>query len=489
MKAQIITDRQQWNDFVAASELCNLTQTYEWGELMSKRHSDSLHVGVVNEDGSLCAVMLVLVSTVPVLRVPYFYAPRGPIIADPASPAMTILLNFVKAEAHKRGACMLKVEPGVPDGDTKWLNAFQHYGFQPIPYAHHLRHEWVTDIREDEPALLAKMHKKTRQYIRTAGKTGVTIREGHEQSDIDAFYRIYCETGNRSDFMILSKEYYENFLRLYKDTATLLIAEYENRIIAAAIVVRLGHWSWNMYEAASDESREMRTNYLLQWQRILWSKEHGCWYFNSRGIPDTLEEGNELYGVYNFKRGFSGYAMRSLETHDLVYRPAVYKAYRVLLDSKHWYEEKQAEKKKAEEKRKVEERQAAKQAEKQQVVVPAAVPTPEPVEPVKEKSQPKPNKPKIQKQPRPVVAPAAQIIAEVPETPRPEPTEAVLVAQALPAVPETPRPEVLVSNQALPEISETPRLQEEAKVSKKQKRAEKQAAEQKLEAEVTPENS
>jgi peptidoglycan pentaglycine glycine transferase (the first glycine) len=393
MRAQIITDRQQWNDFVAASELCNLTQTYEWGELMSKRHSDTLYVGVVNEDGSLCGAMLILVSTLPALHVPYFYAPRGPIIDDPASPAMTILLNFVKAEAHKRGACMLKVEPGVLDGDTKWLNALHHYGFRTIPYAHHLRHEWVTDIRADEPALLAKMHKKTRQYIRTSGRTGVTIREGGTPSDVDAFYQLYCDTSARSDFMVLSKEYYENFMRLYKDSAALLVAENEGRIIAAAIVMRLGCWSWNMYEAASEESRVLRINYLLQWERIRWAKSHGCWYFNSRGIPDNLDESDELSGVYTFKRGFGGYAMRSLVTHDLVYRPAIYNAYRVLLDGKHWYEKRQAEKKQAEEKRMAEQKQAEK---------PKSVP-------------------EVQPQATPVgdATPVQQDMPQLPETPRP----------------------------------------------------------------------
>src|SRR5712692_4539380 len=33
MQARIITDRQQWNDFVAASPCCNITQSYEWGDL------------------------------------------------------------------------------------------------------------------------------------------------------------------------------------------------------------------------------------------------------------------------------------------------------------------------------------------------------------------------------------------------------------------------------------------------------------------------
>jgi lipid II:glycine glycyltransferase (peptidoglycan interpeptide bridge formation enzyme) len=145
--------------------------------------------------------------------------------------------------------------------------------------------------------------------------------------------------------MVLPKSYYARMLELYGENAAFFIAEYEGKPIAAAIILRLGQWCWNMYEAASEQSRELRVNYLLQWQRILWAKAQGCWYFNSRGIPDNLEEGQELYGVYNFKRGFGGFDIRYLQTYDLAYRPISYAIYRVLLDIKHWYAEKQAAKK------------------------------------------------------------------------------------------------------------------------------------------------
>jgi lipid II:glycine glycyltransferase (peptidoglycan interpeptide bridge formation enzyme) len=450
MQAKIITNRQQWNDFVAASDLCNITQTFEWGELMSQKHSEFLPVGVVQEDGSLCAAMLILISTVPMLHVPYFYAPRGPIVDNPSSPAMTVLLNFVKAEARKRGICMLKIEPGVVDNDPLWTNALHRYGFRTIPYAHHLRHEWVTDIRGDEQELLAKMHKKTRQYIRTAGRTDVVIRPGQGQSDIDAFYDLYCQTSERSEFMILSKSYYENFLRLYKDNAELLIAEREGRVIAAAIVARLGVWSWNMYEAASEESRELRINYLLQWKRIQWAREHGCWYFNSRGIPDVLEEGQELYGVYNFKRGFSGFAMRSLVTHDLVYRPVIYQAYRAMLDGKHWYEERQAAKKAAAERAKAEkirlEREKEQQAQKAvkeagQPITPAASETEERRKAAMKAAAPSQTRQKAQPAAK---AKKPQPMPQIPETPRPEVMPEPLTPQPVQnetLIPETPRPQ------------------------------------------------
>ena len=48
---------------------------------------------------------------------------------------MTVLLNSVKAEAQRRGAFMLKIEPSVLDGDPHWLVALRRRGFRPNPYA------------------------------------------------------------------------------------------------------------------------------------------------------------------------------------------------------------------------------------------------------------------------------------------------------------------------------------------------------------------
>ena len=338
MEARIITDCQQWNDFVAASECNNISQSYEWGELAPDLGGEAMRIGVVDDQGNLCAAMLILISPIPILRRTYFYAPLGPVIDEPDSPAMTVLLNFVKAEARKRGAFMLKIEPGVEDGNTRWLTALHKRGFRPTPYSSLFRHEWVLDLRPDEKTLLAGMKEKWRYNIRLAGRKGVSVRRGEGLADIDTFYRLYETTSERDEFFIHDKTHYENVLRLYSrgDRAALLLAEYEGEAISGMIVLRFGRWSWYMYGASSNEHRNLMPNHLLQWNAMQWAKSHGCWYYNFRGIPDVLEEGEDLWGVYVFKRGFGGYALRSLETHDLVYQPLVYAAYRRLLDVKRW---------------------------------------------------------------------------------------------------------------------------------------------------------
>ncbi len=339
MDAQIITDRKVWNDFVGASVCCNVTQSYEWGELAHYLGcSEALRVGVVDNTGQLCAAMLVLVMRAPILNRLYFYAPRGPVVDDPDGPALSILLNFVKAEARKHQAFMLKIEPSVSDGDSRWLLALQRLGFRPNSYATHVRHEWVLDIRPSEQILQADMKEKWRYNIRLASRKGVTVRQGEGQADLDAFYRIYETTSARDQFFIHDKAHYEDILRMFGEgnRGMLLLAEYDGQAIAGTITLSLGRWSWYMFGASANEHRERMPNHLLQWTAIQWARSQGCWYYNFRGIPDILAEGEELWGVYVFKRGFGGYPVRFLETHDLVYQPLFYEAYRRLLEVKRW---------------------------------------------------------------------------------------------------------------------------------------------------------
>lgn len=342
MEARIITDRQRWNDFVESSVCCNITQSYEWAELAPHLGAEALRIGVVDEHGQICAAMLLLITRAPVLRRIYFYVPRGPIIDDPNSAAMAVLLNYVMAEAHKRGAFMLKIEPSVPDGNEQWLEVLRKRGFRPNPYPVHIRNEWILDLQPDEKELLAGMKEKWRYNVRLAGRKGVTVRRGEGQADLDTFYSLYEATSERDQFFIHNKQLYEDVMRLYSDgdRVALFLAEFEGKAIAGIIVLRLGQWSWYMYGASSNEHRNLMPNHLLQWTGMQWAKSHGCRYYDFRGIPDILEEGQELWGVYLFKRGFGGYAMRFLETHDLVYQPLIYGLYMRLLEVKRRRDEK-----------------------------------------------------------------------------------------------------------------------------------------------------
>ena len=353
MEARFITDQQQWNDFVAMSPYGNITQSYEWSELAKHAGSTPLHFGVVDDQGKLCAAMLVNVSKLPMLRSTYFYAPRGPIVDDPDSPALTVLLNFVKSEARKQGAFMLKVEAPAEDSDKPWINALQRRGFHVSPQSIHVRNEWILDIRPDEKELLANMKEKWRYNIRLAGRKGVTIRRGNGPEDLATFHKILIETSERDEFFIHGLDHFQLIMDVFgkDDGAALFLAEHEGKAIAGIMMMRYGRWSWYRYGASSSQGRNVMPNHLLQWTGMQWARSHGCWYYNFLGVPTILEESegrkDPMWGVYTFKRGFGGFARCSLPAYDLPYNPVVYELYKRMIEFKHWRDNRRDEKEQA----------------------------------------------------------------------------------------------------------------------------------------------
>jgi peptidoglycan pentaglycine glycine transferase (the first glycine) len=338
MEARLIEDRRLWNRFIATTATGHLCQTYEWAEHSGEEaRTGSLRVGVV-ADGDLVAAMLLVRSRASGVPLPFFYAPRGPVCADPASPALPLLIDFARREARRRGGFLIRAEPNVPQDDPAWPAALRRLGFRPTSHTIYLRGAWVTDLRPAEDTILAGMMTTWRQNIRAGARKGLTVRIGSGEADLEAFYRLLSETGERDHFYVYPKQLFRDMLANYsaeraaRDATAemaLLLAEYEGEPIAAATVAVLSDWAWNLHSGSSGrtEHRKLRPNYLLQWECMRWAKAHGAAYYDWRTIPDVLKPGEELYGVYEFKRGFGGFERRVLPTQDLVLRPLVYWPY------------------------------------------------------------------------------------------------------------------------------------------------------------------
>jgi lipid II:glycine glycyltransferase (peptidoglycan interpeptide bridge formation enzyme) len=328
MRVEIVTDRERWNRFVEARPSGNITQTYEWGELGHALEGGCLRLGAF-EGEELRGAMLIVVERAPLLRKPYFYVPRGPVVDDPGGPAFAALCARAEAEARTRGAFMLKVEPNVPDGNAAWLTALSKRGFRRNPHATHPRRSWMLDIQGTEEQLLAGMKEKWRYNIRLASRKGLKVHEGRSDVDVDAFYQLYQETAARDGIWIHPQEHYASFLKLYgeRDAAVLLLAEFEGTPIAALIAATCGRVATYMFGASSNQQRNRMPNHLLQWTAIRWAKAHGCAVYDFRAIAEVLEPSEDMYSLYTYKQGFGGASVLALQTHDRPYSAAYYWAY------------------------------------------------------------------------------------------------------------------------------------------------------------------
>ncbi len=181
----------------------------------------------------------------------------------------------------------------------------------------------ILDITKPEEELLKQMHHKTRYNIRLAKRKGVKIRiMNYESGIINRFWDLIQQTTKRDGFKPHPKEYYEKMLKV--PGIELFVAEYQNKIIAANIVVFYKKIAIYLHGASDYKHRNLMAPHLLQWQQILEAKKQGCIEYDFWGINEK-----KWPGVTRFKKGFNGREVTYPGAFDLVFQPMWYKIYKL----------------------------------------------------------------------------------------------------------------------------------------------------------------
>jgi lipid II:glycine glycyltransferase (peptidoglycan interpeptide bridge formation enzyme) len=194
-------------------------------------------------------------------------------------------------------------------------------GFQLAPPVQMRSTIWV-DLAASEEEILARQKQKTRYNIRLAARKGVTISSAGAQR-VEDWYRLYVATARRDGFSIHGLDYYRMVVeRLQpRGVANLLLAHHQGDLLGGIVVFCFGHKAQYMYGASGDEKRNLMAPYLLQWEGMRWARNNGAQIYDLWGIPDRLDEREDLWGVYRHKRGYGGEIVRYLGAFDLVRSP------------------------------------------------------------------------------------------------------------------------------------------------------------------------
>lgn len=280
-----------------------------------------------NEQGEITGSVSVLIQRIPLIGSSLLYAPRGPVCDPHDEKTLRQLKAGVDALAKKYRAYAFKMDPDVPEDDTEFcriakvlgfVRSFGPDGFEGIQARFNYR---LYINGRDEDALLANFNQQTRRNLRKATKFGVTVKAVGEEH-LNDFVRLMAITGERDGFAVRPRAYFARFLEALGEHARLYIAFYEGTAIAGAVTTNFGGKTCYVYGASDNDHREVMPNYLLQWEMIRWAVATGCTVYDFQGISGNLEEeGNHMYGLYRFKRGFNGQIDALLGEFDCTYRP------------------------------------------------------------------------------------------------------------------------------------------------------------------------
>jgi peptidoglycan pentaglycine glycine transferase (the first glycine) len=315
---------QQWREFIDSYPNAHIMQTADWGSLKAAFGWDVVYLQKGRNGAQ------VLFRRLP-LGFSLAYVPKGPL-----GPDWTELLPELHALCRSQRAVLLKVEPDSWQLADSAFFERQLPGFTPSNHVIQPPRTIVVDLTGSEEDILARMKQKTRYNIRLAEKKGVMVKPS---DDIDAFYEMMLETGERDEFGVHSLAYYRRVYDLFhpERACELLVAEYQGELLAALMIFYRGERAWYFYGASTGVQRNLMPTYLLQWEAMRRARARGCISYDLWGVPDVEEEELEanftdrsdgLWGVYRFKRGYGGELLRAAGAWDFVYRPSLYLPYR-----------------------------------------------------------------------------------------------------------------------------------------------------------------
>jgi lipid II:glycine glycyltransferase (peptidoglycan interpeptide bridge formation enzyme) len=270
------------------------------------------------------------------------YVPFGP-VRDPGAARGAFLADLARSlRPHlPRGTFLLRFDlPWPKAGESPQAAGLRKAGddIQPASTV-------VVDLRPSEDEILASMKPKTRYNVKLAEKRGVVVEEG-STTDLGRWYELYRQTSARDRIAIHARSYYEGLFTAAADRAAaggtapavkLLLARAGAEVLAGNIVLFWKQSAVYLTGASSGEKRNLMPTYALQWAAMRMAKAAGCETYDLYGCPPAADESHPMFGLYQFKTGFSPLLVQRWGTWDAPLNRPVHAAYAAAERLRMWW--------------------------------------------------------------------------------------------------------------------------------------------------------
>ena len=336
-----VVSREDYLSFIQKQPWGNFMQYPSWAEVKTEWKNDLL--GWFDAEGRMVGCALILYRKLPGLNKYLAYIPRGPMI-DWESKQIQDWFEPLFEHLRRRNVFSVKMEPPVvrAEWETKtikgYLKEVRKHGLKGKrlldlgpdrvdPHAEFIQQElaamgWkqkegeggfsavqpqyvyrlpLKDRSLDD--VFAGFHSNWRRNVRKSKKQGVEVTVGGEQ-DLPEFYDLLKVTAQRDQFMVRGYSYFETMYKAMSkedpNRIRLYMARYEGKLLASTIAIYANGHTWYLYGASGNEMREKMPNHAIQWRMIQDAHEMGAHTYDFRGISDTLDESDPLYGLLRF---------------------------------------------------------------------------------------------------------------------------------------------------------------------------------------------
>jgi lipid II:glycine glycyltransferase (peptidoglycan interpeptide bridge formation enzyme) len=224
--------------------------------------------------------------------------------------AFKLLIEEITKLAQKLEVIALRIEP-LWQEKPEYLSEFVRTPFDLLP-----SETLLINLKNSAPERLAQMTQKGRYNLRLSWRQGVTTEFTTDPQSIPIFYNLFWETVQQKNFF---DEPYRFFINLCQSLFTahmgeIGLAKWQNKIIAAIIIVYWGEKATYLYGGRSFEHPQIKANYALHWQAMQQAQKRGCKVYDFYGFSQDPQHGYATFS--QFKRQFGGERVTTIGAQD-----------------------------------------------------------------------------------------------------------------------------------------------------------------------------
>ncbi len=179
----------------------------------------------------------------------------------------------------------------------------------------------VIDCNEPD-VIWNNFSSKNRNVIRKAIKNGVVVYHGSFPEIYKSFREIYdktMENDNASAYYYFEESFYKSIMEELGENAQIFYAVYEEKIIAAAIMLECNKMMNYHLSGSLREYSSLAATNLILYKASLWGSEHGFTSMNLGGGVGSSED-----GLLKFKKSFNKEEPKQFYIGRKVFDPDVY---------------------------------------------------------------------------------------------------------------------------------------------------------------------
>lgn len=331
-----IAARDEWNA-LALGFLADVRQSWEWGEVRVRQGWKTVRLAAL-VDGVCVAALAVLARRVPGLGV-VGYAPRAPLLALDDDRGWSALPQMLQVARETTGAAFIRLSPPVTDEGAGVAGRLRVAGLTRLDDYWTLwntpRNVMWLPLDGSERDCLARMARKRRQHIATAGKKDVTAARVDGDRDALARFHAMLEAHAATHrYPIRTRAYFEALREAFLPAGRFALVEGRVRgeVAAALLGVRFGATAYALTAPSAPGARGTAVGDLVHWEWIRWAHASGCRIvdFGSSGARLPAPEGDPAGGIYRFKVEMGCQPRLCIAYHDAVFDRRRYRLARAL---------------------------------------------------------------------------------------------------------------------------------------------------------------